>query len=477
MKPHGPPLFGALALRWRLAALFTLGFGVLLGAGGIALHSWLVRGYRAQFDAELEASIVALRELHEQELAYFPDAWSAAEHAVQELLFPDRVFVALRSDGTMATSRGLDLASRLTPRLSGLAVDSLVDVTVDGLPFRAAHRPLASDVSAFVVLSRRPLEDRISRLSATLGVGLPLILLVGGLIGAVGAQGALRPVMRLADAAEVVADEVAAGEDSFTHMPTSPADDEVGRLTSAVDRLVDRLGPALRKERALVDRQRKFLASAAHELRMPVTILRSEAEVALEATSDRATEREALQRIAGEAAQLSALVDDLMLLARAESARPHLRPEPLFMDDIAAETIQRLGRHPSARGRRLLLEDFEPAPVVGDPVLIERALGVLIHNALVHAAPSNVVLRAGSDDEHSWVDVVDEGPGIPGEAAERVFDRFVRLDSTRPGTGLGLPIARWIADLHGGSLELASTEGAGARFTLRLPAASARATD
>ncbi|MEQ9568889.1 MAG: HAMP domain-containing sensor histidine kinase [Longimicrobiales bacterium] len=459
-----------LPLRWRLTGWFVSGFGLLLAAGALGLHAWLARSYRTQFDAELNRSVAAFRELHRQEREYFADDWSAAEHAVQELLFEDRVFVALRDDGTVMTSRGLDLVDRLVPQLPAHAGDTLFDVTAGDVPFRVAHRSLGSDVSAFVVLSRAPLDQRLVRLRAALAGGLPLVLVLGGLLGAAGARRALRPVGRVAAAAGVVAREVHEGRDEFTRLPPAPVGDELGLLTGAMNELVDRLGPALRKERALVEAQRDFLASAAHELRMPVTILRSEAEVALEGSRDPAAYRDALRRIADEAEELSTLVNDLLLLARADSVTSTLQPERVFMDDLAARALRRVGRHPAARGRELRLEDFEPAPVRGDPSLLERALGVLVHNALVHAAPSDVVVRAGCDGDTSWVEVVDDGPGIPPEAAERVFERFVRLDGSTPGTGLGLPIARWIAELHGGTLTLESQPGAGSRFTLRLPA-------
>lgn len=449
---------------------FLLGFGLLLAVGALSLHSWLAKGYRSQFDAELDRSAGAFQELFRQERGYFADDWSAAEHAVQELLFQDRVFVALRDDGTAMTSRGLGEVDHLISQLGAHAAQASFDLTSDGVAYRGTHRVLGPEVSAFVVLSRDGLDQQLARLSTTLATGLPLVLILGGLIGAAGARRALRPVTRIAGAAMTVAAEVHEGRDEFTRLPSTRARDEVGRLTTSLNRLVDRLGPALRKERAMVEAQRDFLASAAHELRMPVTILRSEAEVALQGRPNPASYRDALHRIADESEQLSALVNDLLLLARADSIISRLQPERVFLDDLAAHVLGRVGHHPAARGRTLRVEDFDSAPVQGDPALLERALGVLVHNALVHAAPSDVVVSAGSDGATSWVAVTDTGPGIPEDVRDRVFERFVRLDSSAPGTGLGLPIARWVAELHGGSLTLDSKPGAGSRFVLRLPA-------
>jgi signal transduction histidine kinase len=165
------------------------------------------------------------------------------------------------------------------------------------------------------------------------------------------------------------------------------------------------------------------------------------------------------------------LVSDLLLLARADSASPELHPRRVFLDDLASQVLHRLRAHPEARGRALRLGDFESAPAVVDATLVERALTVLLHNALVHASPSAIEVAAGCDEAGSWVCVRDWGPGIPEHARDEVFGRFVRLDPRVPGTGLGLPIAAWIAETHGGTLKLDAPPGGGARFILRVPAA------
>lgn len=467
-----------LPLRIRLALLFTAGFGLLLFAGGATLHRWLVRGYEAEFDRSLQASADGFVALHRQEMSTFGDPWAAAEHAVQELLYPDRFFMAWREGSEPLVSRGLGESAPPDAFLRSGGRGDPWDISVRGTPYRVVQRTLAPGLEGYVVHARSPLDTRIDTLTAALWTGLPLVLLLGGLLGAVGSRSALRPVVGVARSARAVARRVARGEDRFHRLEEPSVYDEVAVLTASFNELVDRLGPALQRERALVENQRAFLAAAAHEMRMPVTILRSEAEVALEGASDDPERlRRALARVVEEAEGLGDLVADLLLLARADSAGPDLHPQRVFLDDLAGAALQRLRAHPAARGRGLRLGEFESAPAEVDPMLVQRALGALLHNALVHASPSAVEISAGSGPDGAWVAVRDWGPGIPEAEHETIFRRFVRLDAGVPGTGLGLPIARWIAEAHGGRLDLESGPEGGARFTFRVPAAPPRPAD
>jgi len=464
-----------LPLRVRLGLLFTAGFGVLLCAGAWALHQRLVRGYEAEFDRSLEASADGFVALHREEMSSFGDPWRAAEHALGELLYPDRFFMAWRDGSDPLVSRGLGDRTPPEAFLPPPGAETDWDVSVQGTPYRVVSRTLAPDLQGYVVHNRSPLDQRIESLGTTLLVGLPLVLVLGGLMGAVGSRSALTPVVDVAASARSVAQKVAGGGDSFEHLGEPEGRDEVAILTSSFNELVDRLGPALQRERALVDQQRAFLAAAAHEMRMPVTIVRSEAEVALEGDpEDGERLRRALERVVEESEGLGELVADLLLLARADAAGPELHPRRVFLDDLAGEALHRLSNHPASKDRSLRLGNFETAPALVDPGLVQRAIAALLHNALVHAAPSAVEISAGSDGTWSWVSVGDGGPGIPEAEQERIFERFVRLDSSVAGTGLGLPIARWIVEAHGGDLSLQSDESGGARFTLRFPAAPGR---
>jgi two-component system sensor histidine kinase TctE len=226
----------------------------------------------------------------------------------------------------------------------------------------------------------------------------------------------------------------------------------------------------------VAERQRAFLADAAHELRTPVAIIRSEAEASLAADADPAAHRAALDAIAREAESLGVLVGDLLALARERGAESLEERERLYLDDVAHRVVARTRTLPDTRDREITFGDFAEAPVEGNRELIERAVLALVHNALVHGAPSRIELAAGTTGNggppRSWIAVRDWGPGIPSADRERVFERFARVDSRKPGSGLGLAIARQIAEVHGGTLTLSPAEPGGpTEFVLQLPAA------
>lgn len=463
-------------LRIRLAVLFTGGFGILLLLGAVALHEWLAEGYRADFDRTLTASGEALRDLFQQELRWFPEPREAAVHVVGELLFPDRVFLAFEGGELVAASRGPDGLPRTAAFRPPPDAGSPARVVVGPETYRVLAVPLAEGLDGYVALPEKPLEDRMARLRWSLLLGLPLILVVGGVLGAAGARFALRPVVEVAGSAHRVAEEVAGGRSTFHRLPPAETPDEIGVVTEAFNTLVARLEAALGKERELVEHQRAFLAAAAHELRMPVTILRTEAEVALEGRHGAEDYRVALGRVVEESEHLATLVSDLLLLARADATEPRLSAAPLYLDDLVGSVLARVRSHPDARDRVLRVGRFEPAPAFADPVLTERGLGVLVHNALVHGGGSDVEVDTGIDEDETgsmwaWVEVRDHGPGIPPGEEDRIFDRFVRLDPDSSGSGLGLPIARWIAEVQGGDVVGRNRPEGGAAFRLRLPRA------
>jgi two-component system OmpR family sensor kinase len=227
--------------------------------------------------------------------------------------------------------------------------------------------------------------------------------------------------------------------------------------------------PLVAAERAVLEEQRRVLADAAHELRTPVAVLRSELDAARAAGGDPAALRTAVAACEREAAQLGHLVDDLLFLARTDALPPLARTR-VFLDDIAQQAIGRLRRLPIAADRTITVDEFEATPVLGDPLLLERAMVVLLENALVHGGTGPIVLTAGPHDGQARLTVRDHGPGIPPGQAEAIFERFHQVDASRQGAGLGLPIARWIAERHGGTLAVENASP-GARFLLTIPAA------
>ena len=233
---------------------------------------------------------------------------------------------------------------------------------------------------------------------------------------------------------------------------------------------------SLASQRAALARQREFAADASHELRTPLTVIRSSVEHLRrnrggESAATAAT-AEALDDIDAEVGHLTALVDDLLLLARSDSGAIALSRMPVDIGDVAAESAGSLTKLAAEHGVRLGL-DPEPAIVDGDQARLRQLVVILVDNAIRHTPRGGSVrVTVRADREEAILEVDDEGPGIRPEDMPRVFERFWRAPGAAAGgTGLGLAIARSIVDLHEGRIGVMNRPGGGARFTVRLPAA------
>lgn len=224
---------------------------------------------------------------------------------------------------------------------------------------------------------------------------------------------------------------------------------------------------------AVVEQMRRFMADASHELRTPVTVVRTEAEVALGRPGIAPDDRRAFEVIANESTRLGAVVEDLLILARAEGAELVVEHSALFFDDIVSDAVSAFGTVAGQRGVGLTLEAFDEAPVNGSELLLRRMVFALIDNAIKYTpVGGSVTVSVRAEAEWVVLDVIDTGIGISEPSLPRVFDRFYRSDPARAaaaGTGLGLPIARWIAEAHGGALALASVLDEGTKAMMRLP--------
>jgi two-component system sensor histidine kinase CiaH len=224
-------------------------------------------------------------------------------------------------------------------------------------------------------------------------------------------------------------------------------------------------------QRESLRRQREFAADASHELRTPLAVIRASVDD-LERHRDApvATVGTALDDIRAEVDQVTALVDDLLLLARSDSGALALERIPLDLGDVASSGASALATLATERGVAVTV-DPEPADLLGDPTRLRQLVVILVDNAIRHAPSGGtvgvVVRRVGT---HAVLTVDDDGPGISPEDGPRLFDRFYRAaGSPSGGTGLGLAIAAWIVDAHGGSIAATNRAEGGARFSVRLP--------
>jgi two-component system OmpR family sensor kinase len=274
-----------------------------------------------------------------------------------------------------------------------------------------------------------------------------------------GTRAALRPLSEVIETATRIAHG-----DSKLRLEPSRTDTELGGLAAAFDRMVDALESAIEEARASESATRRFLADASHELRTPIAALQGSVETLLREQPER-PERDRLEAaVARESERLGRLVNDLLGLARLE-AHPVRTPTDLaavarpLVDDARA-------RAPHAA---ITLGADDDTTVHGDPDALERVLRNLVDNALAAIEPTGRIdLQLQRVNGYVEARVADDGPGVPEHQRQRIFERFVRLDASKPGHGLGLAIARRIAHQHHGDLTCDPTPS-GASFTLRLP--------
>jgi two-component system OmpR family sensor kinase len=362
----------------------------------------------------------------------------------------------------------------------------LQDLMLGGEHFRA--RVLQGKVggSTISIVTLQSVEAERSLLEdireALFGV-IPIALVIASVGGYFLARKSLAPVVAMSEKAARMG-----AQNLHERLPVLNPRDELGYLASTFNDLVERLTRSL-------EQQRRFMADASHELRSPVSIIRGEAEVALSQARTPEEYRGSLAIALDEARRLSQIVDDLFTLARADAGQYPLRPRDFYLEELAVECVRASRNMAAARGITLSYEPDAEMPIHGDEALVRRLTMNLLDNAIKYTPEGGKInvacQRAGS--EYSLT-VRDSGPGILAEAQEKIFERFFRLDPARTqnrralgtaetaapattGAGLGLAIARWIAEAHHGRLVLVHSDASGSTFAAFLPANGAAAAE
>ena len=234
---------------------------------------------------------------------------------------------------------------------------------------------------------------------------------------------------------------------------------------------------AMAPARLAFTRQQQFIGDAAHELRTPLTLMRADAEVLLRSREHMDPEDAALlEDIVAEANHMSTMANSMLALARLDAGGQHREYDVIDLNEIALAGVRRVSAFAEQKEINVHLENNGHAFVIGDPVLLEQALLVLVDNAIKYNRPGGqVTLRTAVNDGKAQLEVIDTGIGIPTEHLPHLGERFYRVDKARSreagGTGLGLSIAHSIATLHGGSLNITSTSDQGTTVTLQFPLA------
>jgi signal transduction histidine kinase len=307
-----------------------------------------------------------------------------------------------------------------------------------------------------VAVSREEIDDSTSALVPLLLVGVPLVLLVVGGTTWMVATRALAPVERIRREVQQISGQRL---DRRVHEPRSR--DEVHRLAQTMNQMLDRL-------QSSADRQQQFVADASHELRSPLASIRQTAEVS-RAHPGALPEGELADAVLEESLRMQRLVEQLLLLTRADEGAVLRSPRDVDLDDLLVTEARRVTRS----GLTVDTSGVRTGRVRGDETALGQVVRNLVDNAARHAR-SRVTLGLRESGDEVELSVEDDGTGVPEPQRERVFERFVRLDDARArdagGSGLGLAIVAEIVRAHGGSVAVSESASGGARFVVRLPA-------
>jgi two-component system OmpR family sensor kinase len=478
------------SVRVRLTAWYSVVLGIVLTL--LAIFTYLIyqRNITQRTAANLSELADAFATTFESEL---PDQTGqdavkeAAREAMLEHRFRDTVFVVLDSPGNVVIS-SLELPSagptheRITadifssPEFRKVAASSDFKgrerVTVpggkDGL--RPYSRVLSAGKQSYKLVllqSLHPQKELLEDIRNTFLLVIPIALLLASAGGYFLARKSLAPVAAMASQAKSMG-----ASNLGARLAVANQRDELGQLALSFNQLLARLEESF-------ERQRRFIADASHELRTPVAILRGETEVTL-SRADRSPEeyRETLAILRDESQRLARIIEDLFTLTRADAGEYPLSFTGLYLDELAVDVLHRTRSLAMAKNITLCSSITPELPLHADEALLRRMLLNLLDNAIKYTPEGGKISLDCKKLENEYlVSVTDTGEGIPKEMQERVFERFFRVDKARSredgngGAGLGLSIARWIAEAHHGRLELTRSDGSGSTFSVVLPVA------
>jgi signal transduction histidine kinase len=450
-----------VSIRLRVTLVFAAVMALVLGAIGAFVY--------VRFSAELDATINAgLRSRASDVAALVREADSGLREGHQNLVGRTESFAEVLdasgrvSDSSLAVGQHVLLApaelrrARREPLfldrgpLPGLEEES-----------RLLAVPVAARGRERVVVVGTSTEARgesLTDLAQLLLVGGPVALLLASLAAYGVAAAALKPV----EAMRSRAAEISAAEPD-RRLPVPPTRDEVARLGTTLNEMLERLGEALAHERA-------FVADASHELRTPLAILRTELELALAKGRSAEELRAALASAAEETERLTQLSEDLLTIAQTERGELPLRLARLDLVEALDGVERRFARRAEQRGRRIEVDAPASLVLSADRLRLDQAIGSMVDNALRYGA-GTIDLVAGGENGSVEIHVLDRGEGFPRDFLGRAFERFSRASSSdrEGGSGLGLAIVQTVARAHGGEAHAGNREGGGADVWLTLP--------
>jgi heavy metal sensor kinase len=294
------------------------------------------------------------------------------------------------------------------------------------------------------------------------------VVVLAGLGGLFLASRVLRPVEQITKAAQEIE------ENDLSRRIDVKNDDELGRLASTLNDMIGRIEEAFK-------RQRQFTADASHELRTPLAIMQAEATLALSKERSEADYRKSLETISQESAYMSSVIGKLLFLARSDAGKEQLNFEDVELKELVSQLSTNIEALAADKGIKFNVDAPENLTVNGDKVKLRQLFINILENAVRYTPEGGTIsVSMQKKDIYGVIAISDTGIGIPAEHLAHIFERFYRVDKARSradgGVGLGLAIARFIADSHNGKIEVASEVGKGTTFTITLPLKSAESS-
>jgi two-component system, OmpR family, sensor histidine kinase MprB len=445
-----------MSLRRRLALAVGAAAGVAITLAALIAYVAVRAELRGQVDERLTEDAALVTALPAELPAPAPGVapFELPSFAGVDAGRPD-VLRVTTADGDVLAQR---TAVPLPAPSEASGARELTDAESGGEHLRVLTAPVGADGTVVqIARSLEGVDDALANLRAVLFLAVMAGIAVSALAARWIAGRLLAPVASLTGAAEHVSET-----DDLSRRIEVAGDDEVARLGRRFNGMLERLERSREELAESHAEQRRLIADASHELRTPVTSLRTNIELIASGRLSEADARGALESAVAQTEELSDVVGDLMDLARGEAPQPEV--EPVRLDDVVRQALARARRHAPGVDFTLVAE---PAVVEGAPDRLARAVNNLLDNAAQHADGAGVEVTVAP----GLVTVRDHGPGVDPDESARIFDRFYRGADARgrPGSGLGLAIVRQVAEAHGGRVSVANADGGGAVFELRLP--------
>ncbi len=449
---------------WYLAIL-------VLGLGALSMGSWFAM--RASFfqaiDHGLEDRIKGVEKFMNEQIASLTLVEIRDEFREHSVLGPGGDLFQVCNQRGEWLYRSLPLENNRTPIRTPdqLGESGLREtLTVQKIPVRFSSRRIVVRGEPYTVQVATPLPefyDALAKFSTILLLSVPILILLASAGGYWISTRALRPVEEIREKAESISIR------NLSEKLTIPdSGDELQRLSETLNDMLARLSDS-------VQRMSQFTADASHELRAPISLIRTTAELALQRSGLTPELTQDLKQVVAEAGRTSHLMDSLLLLARADTGEDGLHKEITDWSLSVQEAVEQASSAAKAKNITISLSTPEqPLAVVGDLEALRRLAFILLDNAIKYSPESSAVrVTMTTERSQGFLSVADSGIGISAEDREHVFDRFWRADKARSrglgGAGLGLSIAKWIVDRHQGTIHLSSETGSGTTFEVQIP--------